>query len=115
MPVMTRKERKNQYTSKASTAQATARAPWDRKSRGIQAGASRRIQVIRPGAASSRRSPAWRTGEGGLAATAGVGGEVTYRSIMSFSPLSRPAPALQPEEGNGCSKTGNRHHRTAIH
>src|ERR1700730_4148483 len=46
--------------SKTNTAAATARAPGELKMIGIQAGASRRIQVISPGPASKRRAPNWR-------------------------------------------------------
>src|ERR1700704_727053 len=46
--------------SKPNTAAATARAPGELKMIGIQAGASRRIQVISPGPASKRRAPNWR-------------------------------------------------------
>ena len=37
------------------------RAPVEWKMIGIQAGASSRIQVVRPGAASNSRSPNWRS------------------------------------------------------
>src|SRR2546423_9897962 len=64
MPAMTVNERRNQYTSKSRTASATTSAPSDANRSGIHAGARSRTHVTRPGAASRRRSPAWRRGEG---------------------------------------------------
>src|ERR1051326_2806084 len=82
MPVMTMNERRNQYRSKSSTTAATAIAPLDAKSWGIHAGASSSVHVTRPGAPSSRRSPACRTGEGPAAeaiACVGVATVPDYR------------------------------------
>src|ERR1051326_9337579 len=71
VPVITRNERRNQYTSNTSTPSATASAPYDANRNGIHAGASSSTQVTRPGAASSSRSPTWRTPEGVPGASAG--------------------------------------------
>src|SRR5260370_26125887 len=58
-PVTTVIERPSQYTSNSRTPPATTKAPGQGKMIGIQAGASSRTQVTRPGAASNSRAPNW--------------------------------------------------------
>src|SRR5260370_10534922 len=58
-PVTTVIERPSQYTSNSRTPPATTKAPGQGKMIGIQAGASSRTQVTRPGAASNSLAPNW--------------------------------------------------------